>query len=153
MAIKEIKCQLRVSQDGEIKMINRKEFEKMIKDNFSGQTIIGEFRLPKKKRSLGQNNFWWGINIPEIIEGLVEAGYDRYTLNPRAVNSMLERMFLTFDMPSSEYAGEYITITKEAKYLSTKEWMEFMDNVHKWSGEFLGITLSIPLEQKELDLL
>lgn len=122
-------------------------------ENFKGKTVIGEFRKIRKQRSLKQNSFFYAVTIPEIIESLVEAGYGRSEVTPRAVNQMLERMFLTVDIPSTEYAGEYITITREAKTLSVGEWMDFTADITKWAAEFLNTVLSVPLEQKEMDLL
>lgn len=153
MAIKEVKFQFRVSEEGDIKIINAQEFKKQMFDLFKGQSVIGEFRAPKKKRTLGQNGFYYAVTIPEITEGLVEAGYDRYTLTPRVVNQFLEKKFLTLDIASSEFAGEYITITKEAKDLNTSEWMKYTDDLTIWSAEFLNIVLSVPLQQKEMDLI
>lgn len=150
MAI-ELKFTFKVSDTGEIKIINRKEFVKQMKEAFAGKTVIGEFRKPKKTRSAKQNSFYYGITIPEITEGLVQMGYEAYMLNSRVVNQYLEGRFLKFDIPSAEYAGEFITITKESKELTTVEWMKFMEDVTIWAAEYLKIVLSIPNTQKEID--
>lgn len=153
MANIELKYQFRVTADGDIKIINRKEFVKQMKEVFAGKTVIGEFRLPKKNRTSKQNSFYYAVTIPEITEALVQIGYDPYMLNSRVVNQYLEGKFLKVDIPSSEYAGEFITITKESKDLNTVEWMKYTEDITIWAAEYLKVVLSIPLEQKEIDLL
>lgn len=153
MAIPELKFKFRVSKEGEIKIINRKEFEKEMIKNFAGKDVVGVFRKLRKQRSNGQNSFYWGITLPEIIEALVDAGYDRYLLTPENVHEMLKVKFLTVTVPSTEFSGEFITLTRDSKSLTTAEWMDYTTDISRWCQEFLNTTLSVPSEQKELDLL
>lgn len=148
----ELKYQFKVSEEGEIKIINRKQFVKDMQQMFAGKVAIGTFRKIRKQRSTRQNSFYWGITIPEIIEGLVDSGYDRYLLTPENVHDMLKAKFLTVDIPSTEFSGEFITITKDSKDLTTAEWMDYTVDISRWCQEFLNITLSVPNEQKEIDL-
>lgn len=153
MASQELKYQFKVSETGEIKIINRKQFVKEMQQMFAGKTAIGTFRKVRKQRSTKQNSFYWGITLLEIIEGLVDAGYDRYLLTPENVHDMLKVKFLTVTIPSTEFAGEFITLTKDSKDLTTAEWMDYTVDVSRWAQEFLNVTLSVPNEQKEIDLL
>lgn len=153
MAIQELKYQFKVSDTGEIKIVNRKQFEIDMFKAFAGKTCVGVFRKVRKQRSTKQNSFYWGITLPEIIDALVDAGYDKYILTPDNVHDMLKSKFLTVTVPSTEFAGEFITLTKDSKDLSTGEWMDYMVDVSRWCQEFLNTTLSVPNEQKEIDLL
>jgi len=153
MASRELKYIFKVSEDGEeIKIVNRRQFMADMK-MFAGSNVVATFRKPRKQRSTRQNGFYWGITLPEIIDGLEYAGYERYLLTPENVHDMLKNKFLTVTVPSTEYAGEYITLTRDSKDLTTTEWMTYTDDISRWAQEFLNITLSVPLEQKEIDLL
>lgn len=153
MATQELKYVFKVSEEGVITVINRKQWEKDMVSLFKGKQVVGLFRKPKKIRSTKLNSFYWGISIPEIIEGLVNNGFDRHTLTVEIVHDMLRHKFLTVDMPSTEFAGEYITITRSSTDLTNGEWLDYMVDVERWCSEFLGIILSKPNEQKEIDLL
>lgn len=152
-SMNELKYQFKVSEDGEIKIINRKQFVTDMQKLFSGKIAIGTFRKPKKQRSTKQNSFYWAVTIPEVTEALVDAGYDRYMLTSETVHEFLVEKFLKFDLPSSEFAGEFISITKRSKELTTAEWMNYTTDIQIWAQTFLNTTLSVPEEQKELDLL
>jgi hypothetical protein len=153
MATQELKYQFKVSEDGVITIVNRKQFVHDMKTLFSGKVAIGVFRKVRKQRSTRQNSFYWGITLPEIIDGLVDAGYERYLLTPENVHDMLKTKFLTVTVPSNEFSGEFITLTKDSKDLTTAEWMDYTTEVYKWCQEFLNFLPSLPNEQKEMDLL
>lgn len=149
----EIKARFR-KKDGKITMINRKMWEQEINTLFKEDCdFIGTFRKRKKQRSTKQNSFYWAVTIPEVTEALVDAGYDRYMLTSETVHEFLVEKFLKFDLPSSEFAGEFISITKRSKELTTAEWMDYTTDIQRWAQTFLNTTLSVPEEQKELDLL
>lgn len=153
MANIELKYKFRVSEEGKITIIDRKGFIREMQKYFPNKTVIGTFRNVRKMRSALQNSFYWGITLLEVLEGLVDAGYDRHSLSVEIVHDFLVDKFLKVDLPSSEFAGEFITITKRSKELTTGEWMDYQADIAKWAREFLNITLSVPNEQKEIDLL
>jgi len=154
MATKELKYQFKVSEDGkEIKIVNRKGFENDMRNLFKGQTVIGVFRKPRKLRSTQQNSYYFGCCVPEVLEGLLEAGFEASSLNIEVVHDMLRHKFLTEDLPSPEFSGEYISITKSTTELTTTEFMSYIDAIQKWSMEFLNHYIPSPSEQKEIYLL
>lgn len=153
MANIELKYKFRVSEEGKITIIDRKGFIREMQKYFPNQTIVGTFRKVRKMRSTLQNSFYWGITLLEVLEGLVDNGYDRHSLSVEIVHDFLVEKFLKFDLPSSEFSGEFITITKRSKELTTVEWLNYQDAIAKWAQEFLGITLSVPDEQKKIKLL
>lgn len=63
MAIQELKYQFKVSDTGEIKIVNKKGFEKEMRERFSGSSVIGVFRKPVKKRSTAQNGYYHKIVV------------------------------------------------------------------------------------------
>lgn len=147
----ELKYQFRVSESGEIKIVNRKDFTKDMVKYFAGKSVVGTFKKPRKIRSSKQNSFYWAVTVPEVLESLVEAGYERHMLNIDTVHEFLVDKFLKFDLPSSEYAGEFISITKRSKELTTGEWLDYQADIAKWAAEFLNVKLSVPEEQKEIN--
>lgn len=148
---KEVKFTFKVSDTGEIKIINKKEFEKQMQEYFLGKSVIGTFRKPKKTRSTLQNSYYWACVIPEVIEGLVEAGFESKDLNTEVVHDMLRHKFLTTDLPSPEFTGEFITITKSTTELSTGEFLDYIAQIQRWAADFLHHIIPDPGQQKEID--
>lgn len=147
----ELKYQFKVSEEGKITIVNEGLFKSEMRKHFLGKTAIVTVRKPRKQRSTRQNSFYFGITIPEIIEGLVDAGYERHELSVDLVHDMLREKFLKVDLPSKEYSGEFISLTRSSTELSTAEWMDYTAEVTRWAAEFLNITLSVPNEQKEIE--
>lgn len=153
MATQELTYKFKVDDEGNIKIINRKQFITDMKAMFGGGEAIGVFRKARKQRSTLANSFYWAVYIPEVMEGLVQMGYDRYQLNREVVHDMLRHKFLTVELPSPDYSGEFITITKSTSELTSAEFSDYMVDIQRWSNEFLGIVLSEPNTQKEMDFI
>lgn len=149
----ELKYQFKVSEDGEIKIINRKQFQKDMVDAFRGQSVIATFRKPRKLRSTAQNGYYWSCCIPEVLEGLVNAGFEPKDLNREVIHDMLRQKFLTTDLPSPEWSGEFISITKSTTELSTGEFLDYISQIQRWSADFLHHIIPDPSTQKEINFL
>jgi len=150
MPLNEIKYQFKVDEDGTIKIVNRKQFEADMKAMFAGKTAIGIFRRARRVRSTPQNSYYWACVIPEVFDGLVDAGYDRHALNYDIVHEMLRNKFLKVDLPSEEFAGEFITVTKSTTELTVAEMSDYISEIHKWAAEFLNIVITSAGDQKEI---
>lgn len=153
MATQELKFQFKVSEEGEIKIINRKEFEREMVQNFKGKTVIGTFKKPRKMRSNQQNSYYWSCVVPEVLDGLIEAGFEPNELNKEVVHDMLRHKFLKVDLPSPEFTGEFITVTKSTTELGVGEFLDYIAEIQRWSATFLGHIIPDPNSQKEINFL
>lgn len=147
----ELKFTFKVSEEGDIKIINSREFKKQMQEHFLGKSVIGTFRKPRKIRSTLQNSYYWSCVVPEVIEGLIAAGFESSEINKDVVHDMLRHKFLTKDLPSPEFTGEFITITKSTTELTTGEFMDYIAEIQRWSADFLHHVIADPGQQKEID--
>lgn len=140
-----------VDADGKLaKIHNSRGFYSDLK-LFSGQTIQISFKKFRRSRSTKQNAYYHSCLIPAVIDGLVDAGYERYKLNSETVHEFLKDKFLKEEITSQE-TGEIIAIPRSTASLSTIEFATYVDDIIRWSAEFLNITIPLPNEQSEMDL-
>jgi len=147
----ELKYTFKVTESGEIKIVNSKSFVAEMQKYFPNMAVIGTFRKPRKLRSSQQNRYYHGIIISEVLDGLVNMGFEPSELNHDVVHEMLRHKFLTRDLASPDFSGEYITVTKSTSELTTAEMMDYIVDIQRWAAEFLGIVILNPGEQKEID--
>jgi len=91
---------------------------------------------PKKKRSLQQNAYYWGV----VVQKIIEAHDDQY--KPYQIHEWLKRQFLAEII---ELRGVIHEIGSSTAVLSTKQFEEFMSNVRMWAAEN-GIDIPEPNE-------
>lgn len=103
----------------------------------------------KKKRSLPQNSYYYGVIIPSVLDGLVDMGFNKHDLSNEVVHEMLKEKFLKHDLGNEN--GEFVTIVRSTKTLSTSEFMDYIAEIQQWSSSFLGIYIPEPNEQSELN--
>lgn len=149
---KEVKARFRI-KEGKISMVGSKLWQKEMLDSFPDGDVIGVFKKPRKMRSNGQNSYYHGIVIPEVLEGLITAGFEPESLNHDIVHDMLRHKFLTEDLPSPEFSGEFISIVRSTTSLTTTEFMSYIEAIQRWSAEFLNHIIPSPNEQKEINFL
>jgi hypothetical protein len=102
----------------------------------------------KKKRSLQQNNYYHGVVLNEVKDGLINMGFERHLLDNETIHEMLKNKFLKKDVANDD--GQFITIVQSTASLSTVEFNDFIAEIQQWAAEFLGITILDPGEQKEI---
>ena len=128
--------------DGQIKIVHRKQFDADVKF-YEGKEIIITVEKKKKKRSLSQNAFHWGVIIPILKQAFYDVG-SIYT--GEQIHDMMREMFLKVTDPVGN-DGQFITRTKSSTELSTVEWMDWNREITIWAAEFFGIVIPEPNEQ------
>lgn len=98
-----------------------------------------------KKRSLPQNKYYWGIVVPMVKQGLREAGYDEVKTNEDA-HEVLKHLFLKKEIRST-LDDNAIVIAGSTAELKTVEFNAFLEDVWKWSSEYLGVVIPAPNQQ------
>ncbi len=108
----------------------------------------GTYRItiaPYKKRTLKQNDYYWGSMLPLVLEGLRNNGYSEVKTVEDA-HEVLKHLFLKRNVVQ-EGTGEVIaTIGGSTAGLSTVEFAAFIEEVIKWGFEYLGVTIPGPGE-------
>lgn len=117
---------------------------------FAGRDIWIEISAYRKSRSTKQNSYYHKVIINSVLEGLVDAGYERYKLSSEVVHELLKEKFLKQEIVS-EITGEVLTVTRSTTDLSTVEFAEFIANVQQWASEYLNISIASPGDQSTLN--
>ena len=109
-----------------------------------------KIELRRKMRTLNQNQYYFGICLPLVREGLQDIGYKEIRTIEQA-HELMKHMFLKKQLvqESTGEALEYIGSTAE---LTTMQFCEFIEKIIAWGAEYLGIIIPYPREQLKMDL-
>lgn len=117
---------------------------------FNNKDVVISFSKPKKNRSNNQNRYYWGLVLPLIQNGLLEA-----TGELRSVDNIHYKILLPLFAPTNEIVnkdtGECITERLTSSDLTTTQFCEYIIEIQKWSAEFLGIDIPSPNEDNMLN--
>lgn len=132
------------------KIYRRAEMQKLLDSVDIGTELEIVIRKKKKKRSNGQNSYYHGVVIPIVLDGLIDAGYERKELNSKVVHEFLRKTFLKKVIAND--SGEFIEVIQHTSELSTIEMAIYIDDIQRWAIEFLNVIIPNPNEQSNLDL-
>ena len=140
-----IKYQGNVSEEGVLKIINRKSFDTDLME-FAGKGVIITIERKKSKRSDTQNKYYWSCVVPIVQQGLKDLGHK---LSREDVHLFLRNRFLKEDLLSEEgeVLGERIKSTTE---LGKGDFADFISDIQQFGAEILGIVIPNPNEQLEI---
>jgi hypothetical protein len=117
---------------------------------FNNKDVVISFSKPKKNRSNNQNRYYWGLVLPLIQNGLLEA-----TGELRSVDNIHYKILLPLFAPTNEIVnkdtGECITERLTSSDLTTTQFCEYILEIQKWSAEFLGIDIPSSNEDNMLN--
>jgi hypothetical protein len=118
---------------------------------FNDKEVVITFTKPKKARSNGQNRYYWGLVLPLIQNGLLEA-----TGELRSCDNIHYKILLPLFSPTNEIVnkdtGECINERLTSSELTTTQFCEYILEIQKWGAEFLGIDIPSPNEENLLNL-
>jgi len=112
-----------------------KDFQEYVKKLPDG-IFVCNIKKWFKKRSLNQNDFYWGVIIPKLSE--------YFCITPSEVHDEIKYKFLRVTWVGIGW--EEISKTMSTTTLNTKEWEEYIDRIRKWIIEEYNITLPLPHE-------
>jgi len=97
--------------------------------SLSGKKVVVTVKQERKHRSLPQNNYYWGVVIPLLMD---HTGYEK--------NEMHDAMRVKF--LSIEEKG--LMIVGSTTNLSTKEFMEYVEQITRWAAQEMGVVIPPP---------
>lgn len=118
--------------------------------SFEGKDIELTIQRKRKVRSNPQNAYYWGVVLPLVQNGLIDATGETRDLNSIHYQILLPLLSIDreiLNLSTGEVINEKITSSE----MTTTEFSEYILNIQKWSAEFLGI--NIPDPNQELTLM
>jgi hypothetical protein len=116
-------------KDGKIKF-NRPDLFNLYLGAFEDKEVIVTVESKRYKRSLKQNNYYWGVVIPIIGDYL---GYD-----PDEMHEALKWKFLR----KTNSKDPKLMTVKSTTSLSTVEFIDYVDRIVRWAA--IDYQISIP---------
>lgn len=140
----------KVEPDGTIKLPSKKLRQEV--RMFAGQNIEVRIRRKRKRRSVQENNYYWGCIVVAFLAAFrdfdPEMGW-----TAEMVHEELKRRFLPrvrewgqTVLPTGEIVDEPMTTTK----LTTVEAEDYYEHCRKWGAQDLDIIIPLPNEQMSI---
>jgi hypothetical protein len=118
--------------------------------SFNDKDVVITFSKPKKNRSNNQNRYYWGLVLPLIQKGLLDA-----TGELRSNDNIHYNILLPLFAPTNEIinidTGECINERLTSSEMTTTQFCEYILEIQKWAAEFLGIDIPSPNEENLLN--
>lgn len=125
------------------RIVNLQDFKQLLNSLKDGKHHIAVKDM--RKRSLPQNAYYWGVVVPMVKQGLYEAGYDEVQSNDDA-HEVIKHIHLKKRIVSKQ-TGDTIDIAGSTAKLSIPEFNNFIEDVCRWSAEFLGVVIPSPNQE------
>lgn len=121
--------------NGQLVYVDARRY-KAFMDQVEGNTVDVKIEVRRRKRTLDQNAYWYGVVCKCLSDYL---GYTK-----EEVNDLVEQKFL---MRTLLIEGERYGITNKVKNLSTLEFNELKEQVQQWCVESFNLYIPDPDEQ------
>lgn len=138
--------QFDIHDDGSVHIRGKAKFLEDM-SHFKGQTLIAEFRKPKKSRTLPQNRFYFSNYIPAQIECFKEMWGESYTVE-MLHDWNKNNIFCTEHV--DEESGEVFKMPRSSTKLSTVEWEECLEIGRTFFLNKFNFMLPYPNSQSEM---
>jgi len=112
--------------------------------NLDGEIIKIVIEKAKKKRSVNQNSYYWGVIIQEVLLMFREAGND---VDAEEVHSYLKEHVGKLTKVVVDPEGNKESVLQSTTRLSTKEFEDYLERIRAWAAGF-GIVIPLPKEYK-----
>lgn len=122
---------------------NKLHIEENIPDEFNNQEVVIEISKPKRKRSLSQNNWYYGVALPIIMSNILEYTGEEYTKDDLH-EFHLEKVVMAHKVVKETLGETIITYThKRTSDMTTTEFMDFKNQIQTYWAE-RGINIPDP---------
>jgi hypothetical protein len=129
-----------------IHIYRSKEMKEMVLRNFAGMDIELTICKKRKRRSLMQNAYYFGVVLPVVCKGLSDAGYK---VSKESTHEFLKSMFNKKELVN-EQTGEILQTIGSTTNITTVQMMEYFQEITIWAAEFLNVQIPQPNEQIKL---
>lgn len=130
-----------VTDQGKLTLFNKEVLTRWLADNKEKNVLI-EIEVKKAKRSLPQNNYYFGVVVPMIKSAMNEYGNDFTT---EEAHEFLKSQFNYKEVEITD--GHYINVPRSTTKLDTTGFQEYVLKIQQFASEMLGIIIPEPNEQ------
>lgn len=110
-----------------------------------GHKVEIVIRERKKRRSLSQNAFYWGVVIPIVTNHLNEYGAN---IGPEEAHDFLKQEVMKLRSKVALPDGSLAWIIGSSTKLTTSEWEVAIDKIRAWAAE-IELIIPFPNEYEE----
>ena len=132
-------------KNGKLKVVRRGEMEEII-NSYEGKKIIVSIELFKNSRSVLQNNYYWGVVVPMVRQGVLDMGMK---MNKEEIHEMLKLRFLKKEKVNED-TGEIFPYIGSTTEMTKMQFMEYIQDIQQWSATYLNVVIPSPGEQLTL---
>ncbi|NAW50390.1 hypothetical protein GNY06_02945 [Elizabethkingia argentiflava] len=118
-------------------------------DSFEGKNITITLEREKSKRSLQQNKYYWGVVIPLLKKGLLDATGEIYNSEEIHYQLLLPKFGRSTEIVNKN-TGEVTLINIGSSEMSKTEFADYINEIQRFGAEFLQIDIPSPGEELQL---
>ena len=132
---------------GDLRFSQRSSFLSDLKQLKDGDYILSIERK-KRKRSLSQNAYYWGVVVENVKSGLLDIGY---RMTKEDTHEFLKGKFHIIEKVN-ENTGEILKAVGGTSEMTTSQMMDYFSEITQWAAEYLNIQIPQPNEQLQIEL-
>lgn len=132
-------CRIR---NGKLELKQKSVFVSDVAKLKDGDYVI-TIEKQKKKRSIEQNRYYWGVVVPLVKQGLLDVGYRMTT---ELTHEYLKEHFNVLEL-INERTGEILKTIGSTTEMSTSQIMDYFTKITEWAAEYLNVQIPQPNEQ------
>ena len=137
-----------VNENGILRITNRKKLDSDLAKYFTGKHVEITIQKRRKKRSLPQNSYYWGIVVPIVQQGFIDLGNE---CSKEDVHEFLKAKF-NYKEIVNEKTGEIISFPQSTASITTSQFMDYIAEIQRFGSEFLSVRIPDPNEDLKLEL-
>jgi hypothetical protein len=139
----------KVSEQGVLTVVNRKDFDNCIAASFAGKEITITIDKKSRKRSSPQNRYYWSCVVPIVRNAFRELGH---RVDSIEVHEELKRKFLPGQDVVNEDAVLLLTFGRTTTNLTPTGFNDYIADIRQWSAEMLNVQIPEPNEQLTVEI-
>lgn len=110
--------------------------------NFEGKFLRITIEEAKKKRSLNQNSFYWGVVVQAVLQMFLDEGND---VDADEVHEYLKAHVGKLTKQLFTPDGSRLHTLCSTARLNTKEFEDYLEKIRAWAAGF-GVVIPLPNE-------
>lgn len=114
-----------------------------------GDTVEIQLKKQGRKKTNPQLGYWYGVLVPCVVDGLIEAGYNTLASSEvYGIENEQETNKKTVDELLKKGYKQYKSLEKvpEKTHMTTEEMSDLIDYALEWAATNLGIFIPTPRE-------